>query len=103
MTLARFLVPVLLVAVMVDGMVAAAAAGATTACPSNVTPVKAGAAAAGKTGYTTKYDNIDVKMILRNERLLKNYVDCLMDRKPCSREGQLLRGEFLFRKAIVRG
>lgn len=64
-----------------------------TACPANVKAVTAGPSAAGKGTYTNKYDNLNVDMLLRNERLLKNYIDCLMDRKPCSREGQLLKGE----------
>lgn len=84
------------------GFSAAAPSEATTACPANITPAKPGAAASPSKGtYTTKYDNINVDMILHNERLLKNYIDCLMERKPCSREGQLLKGEFHLR--IFRG
>lgn len=30
--------------------------------------------------YTHKYDNIDVDQILHNERLLRRYVDCLLDK-----------------------
>ncbi|KAL0278742.1 UNVERIFIED_CONTAM: hypothetical protein PYX00_000473 [Menopon gallinae] len=41
--------------------------------------------------YTTKYDNVDVDAILKNERLLKNYVDCVLDRGRCTKEGQELR------------
>ncbi|KAJ9585928.1 hypothetical protein L9F63_020436 [Diploptera punctata] len=41
--------------------------------------------------YTTKYDNIDVDGILKSERLLKNYFNCIMGRGPCTREGQLLK------------
>nr|WBW64317.1 CSP6 [Frankliniella intonsa] len=62
----------------------------TTQCPPGIKPAKAGPAAQGGT-YTTKYDNLNVDMVLHNERLLKNYIDCLMDRKPCSKEGQLLK------------
>ena len=43
--------------------------------------------------YTTRYDNIDVDAILKSERLLKNYFNCIMERGPCTREGQLLKGE----------
>lgn len=34
--------------------------------------------------YTNKYDNIDVDQILNNDRLLKRYTDCLLD-KPDAR------------------
>lgn len=44
-------------------------------------------------GYSTKYDNFDVKKILANDRLLKRYVDCLMDRLPCPSEGKFLKGK----------
>ncbi|XP_077258942.1 ejaculatory bulb-specific protein 3-like isoform X2 [Temnothorax americanus] len=30
--------------------------------------------------YTNKYDNIDVDQILSNNRLLKRYVDCMLDK-----------------------
>ncbi|KAJ1530356.1 hypothetical protein ONE63_005268 [Megalurothrips usitatus] len=87
--------PALVLAVLLAALAATtAAAPKENKCPPNIVPVKAGAAgpaAAGKSSYTTKYDNIDVKMILHNDRLLKNYIDCLMDRKSCSREGQLLK------------
>ncbi|XP_020282650.1 ejaculatory bulb-specific protein 3-like isoform X2 [Pseudomyrmex gracilis] len=31
-------------------------------------------------GYTNKYDNIDVDQILHNDRLLKRYTDCLLEK-----------------------
>ncbi|XP_032664245.1 ejaculatory bulb-specific protein 3-like [Odontomachus brunneus] len=30
--------------------------------------------------YTNKYDNIDIDQILNNDRLLKRYADCLLER-----------------------
>ncbi|KAG5326591.1 PEB3 protein, partial [Acromyrmex heyeri] len=30
--------------------------------------------------YTNKFDNVDVDQIIQNERLLKRYVDCLLDK-----------------------
>ncbi|XP_072766892.1 chemosensory protein 3 [Anoplolepis gracilipes] len=30
--------------------------------------------------YTNKFDNLDVDEILHNERLLKRYIDCLMEK-----------------------
>ncbi|CAH2000711.1 unnamed protein product [Acanthoscelides obtectus] len=41
--------------------------------------------------YTTKYDNIDLDRILSNERLLKNYVNCLMDKGRCTRDATELK------------
>nr|ALR72515.1 chemosensory protein 1 [Colaphellus bowringi] len=48
------------------------------------------AAAVGEK-YTTKYDNVDIDSILNSERLIKNYMDCLMERGPCTPEGKELR------------
>lgn len=46
-------------------------------------------------GYTNKYDNIDVDEILHNDRLLKRYVDCLLDRNNprCPPEAVELKSE----------
>ncbi|XP_074036742.1 ejaculatory bulb-specific protein 3-like [Leptinotarsa decemlineata] len=41
--------------------------------------------------YSTKYDNVNVDEILKSDRLLKNYMDCLMDRGPCTTEGKELK------------
>ncbi|KAG8234027.1 hypothetical protein J437_LFUL013195 [Ladona fulva] len=43
--------------------------------------------------YTSKYDNINVDEVLASDRLLSNYFDCLMDRKPCTAEGSELKGD----------
>ncbi|XP_046398655.1 ejaculatory bulb-specific protein 3-like [Ischnura elegans] len=43
------------------------------------------------TKYTTKYDNVNVDEILRSDRLVKNYFDCLMDKGPCTPEGSELK------------
>nr|AKW47187.1 chemosensory protein 5 [Chrysopa pallens] len=41
--------------------------------------------------YTTKYDNVDVDSILSNERLLKNYIDCIEGKGKCTAEGEELK------------
>ncbi|CAG9837566.1 unnamed protein product [Diabrotica balteata] len=41
--------------------------------------------------YTTKYDNVDIDAIIKNERLLKNYFNCLMDEGPCNADGKELK------------
>lgn len=48
--------------------------------------------------YTSKYDNIDVEQILHSKRLLMNYVNCLLDKGPCSPEGRELKGELISSK-----
>nr|QGN03660.1 putative chemosensory protein 11 [Conopomorpha sinensis]WGJ79151.1 chemosensory protein 12 [Conopomorpha sinensis] len=41
--------------------------------------------------YDTKYDDFDVTSLLGNERLLKSYGQCLLDKGPCTAEGKFLR------------
>jgi len=41
-------------------------------------------------------DAVDIDSVFKNERLLKNYVDCLLDKKPCSKEGSELKCECFF-------
>nr|QKK82651.1 chemosensory protein [Histia rhodope] len=41
--------------------------------------------------YTDKFDNIDVKEILENSRLLLAYINCLLETGKCSPEGTELK------------
>ncbi|KAG5883687.1 hypothetical protein JTB14_007407 [Gonioctena quinquepunctata] len=41
--------------------------------------------------YPTKYDNIDLESILSNFRILRNYIDCCVDKKPCDAQGLELK------------
>ncbi|XP_046750536.1 allergen Tha p 1-like isoform X2 [Diprion similis] len=41
--------------------------------------------------YTTKYDNVDLDQILRSDRLLKNYVNCLLEIGNCTPDGKELK------------
>ncbi|RZC33498.1 chemosensory protein [Asbolus verrucosus] len=41
--------------------------------------------------YTTKYDNIDVDSILHSKRLLLSYINCFLEKGPCSPEGRDLK------------
>lgn len=48
--------------------------------------------------YTNRFDNIDVDQILQNDRLLKRYVDCLLD-KPnvrCPPEAAELKSKYAY-------
>lgn len=51
--------------------------------------------------YTTKYDNIDVDAILASNRLLKNYVNCLLDKGPCTNEGKELKSKSIYEIIFV--
>ncbi|XP_017881454.1 ejaculatory bulb-specific protein 3-like [Ceratina calcarata] len=41
--------------------------------------------------YTTKYDNIDLDQILKSDRLLNNYVNCLLEQGSCTADGKELK------------
>ena len=49
------------------------------------------AACQDEKSYDLKYDNIDVDEILKSERLLTNYINCLMEKGPCTEDGRDLR------------
>lgn len=44
--------------------------------------------------YSGKYDDMDVDRILQNNRVLTNYIRCLMDEGPCTAEGRELRSKY---------
>nr|QJT73560.1 chemosensory protein 1 [Encarsia formosa] len=39
----------------------------------------------------SKYDSINVDMILKNDRIFRNYMKCVLENKSCSPEGRDLR------------
>nr|AVM86429.1 chemosensory protein [Corythucha ciliata] len=41
--------------------------------------------------YPTKYDNIELDSILGNERLYKQYFNCLMNKGKCTAEAKFLK------------
>lgn len=54
-------------------------------------------ALAAKEKYTSKYDNVDVDRILANDRILNNYIKCMLDEGPCTAEGRELKSKKNFR------
>lgn len=44
--------------------------------------------------YTSKYDNVDIDRVLNNERILTNYIKCMMDEGSCSPDGRELKRKF---------
>lgn len=51
--------------------------------------------------YDTKFDNIDIDDLLKNDRLLKNYVKCLEYEGPCTPDGKMLRGKYIGRLKLI--
>ena len=43
--------------------------------------------------YLSKYDNVDVERILQNQRVLSNYIKCLLEEGSCTPEGRELKSE----------
>lgn len=43
--------------------------------------------------YTKKYDNVSIETVLSNDRVLTNYIKCLLDKGACTREGRELKGK----------
>nr|UVB79210.1 chemosensory protein 4 [Heortia vitessoides] len=43
------------------------------------------------TTYTDKWDHINVNEILESQRLLRGYVDCLLDKGRCTPDGKALK------------
>ncbi|XP_022112616.2 allergen Tha p 1-like [Pieris rapae] len=41
--------------------------------------------------YTDKYDNVNVDEVLESDRLLKGYVECLMERSRCPPDAKTLK------------
>uniref|UniRef100_A0A336M7Z9 CSON013423 protein n=1 Tax=Culicoides sonorensis TaxID=179676 RepID=A0A336M7Z9_CULSO len=41
--------------------------------------------------YTSRFDNVDVDKILKNDRILNNYIKCLLEKGPCTQEGRELK------------
>lgn len=44
--------------------------------------------------YTSRFDNVDVDKILKNDRILNNYIKCLLEKGPCTQEGRELKSEY---------
>ena len=45
--------------------------------------------------YTTKYDNVNYEEIIHSERLLQNYVNCLLDKGKCTPDANELKSKFV--------
>ncbi|XP_055379986.1 ejaculatory bulb-specific protein 3-like [Condylostylus longicornis] len=41
--------------------------------------------------YTNRFDTVDVDAILSNQRILNNYIKCILEKGPCTAEGRELK------------
>lgn len=46
--------------------------------------------------YSSKYDNFDVETLISNERLLKSYIFCFLDKGRCTAEGSDFKSKWYF-------
>nr|XP_023025989.1 ejaculatory bulb-specific protein 3-like [Leptinotarsa decemlineata] len=44
--------------------------------------------------YATKYDHIDIEMILNNRRMVNYYTACMLNKGPCPPEGLEFKSSF---------
>lgn len=44
-----------------------------------------------------QFDNVNIETVLQNDRVLTNYIKCLLDKGACTREGRELKSEYNFR------
>jgi hypothetical protein len=42
---------------------------------------------------SSKYEYVDVDALLSNHRTLNSYINCVLDKGPCTPEGRDLKGE----------
>lgn len=46
--------------------------------------------------YSDTYDDIDVDAIINSDRLLNQYVNCILDKSPCTVDGRSLKRKLQF-------
>jgi len=54
--------------------------------------VLAALAAVASAQSTTALENVDVDNVLKNEKLVKRYIDCTLERGRCEQNGRDLKG-----------
>lgn len=43
--------------------------------------------------YPAKYDQVNIDNVLSNDRVLTNYIKCLLEKGACTREGRELKSK----------
>lgn len=51
--------------------------------------------------YTTKYDDLDVDEVIKSDRLVSNYVGCLLDANSCTPDATELKSKIIFFFLII--
>lgn len=56
--------------------------------------------------YDRRYDYYDIDQFVENPRLLKKYLDCFLEKGPCTPVGRVFKGEcyifpFFYKKTIL--
>lgn len=46
--------------------------------------------------YTSKFDSVNVDAILANDRIVNNYIKCLLDKGACTQEGRELKSKLAY-------
>lgn len=46
--------------------------------------------------YPAKYDQVNIDNVLSNDRVLTNYIKCLLGNGACTREGRELKSKYHF-------
>jgi len=47
--------------------------------------------------YSDSYNNIDVDAIINSDRLLNQYMNCILDKGPCTADGRSLKRKYTYR------
>jgi len=48
------------------------------------------------TEYSDLYNNIDVDAIINSDRLLNQYMNCVLDKGPCTADGRSLKRKYIY-------
>lgn len=52
--------------------------------------------------YPVKFDQVNIETVLSNDRVLSNYIKCLLDKGACTREGRELKSKCPVFFSLVR-
>lgn len=50
--------------------------------------------------YPKNYDQVNIETVLNNDRVLTNYIKCLLEKGACTREGRELKSKYLLQALI---
>lgn len=45
--------------------------------------------------FPNKFEQVNIETVLSNDRVLTNYIRCLLDKGACTREGRELKSKYL--------